>query len=241
MAKLIEFLTFPFKSLFSAGKGYKTYERFIEHSYDIGVNSLPLIIVVGFFVGLVTTVQSFYQISNMLPKYFLGLTVGRMIMIELGPVLTALVITGRCVSAIAAEIGTMKTSEQIDALRVMKVSPESYLVKPRILAMLLSLPLLNAIMITASLLIGAIFAQVFFQVNTDIFFYGITHPFYPREFLVSFVKSILFAFWISSAGAYFGFNVAGGAREVGRAATKAVVVSSVLILILDFVAAIIFF
>ncbi len=241
MAQLIEFLVFPFRSVFSSGRGSQTYERFIEHAYEIGVNSIPLILIVGAFLGLVTTVQTSYQISSMFPKYFLGLTVGRMMMIELGPVLTALSITGRCVSAFAAEIGTMKISEQIDALRVMKISPENYLVKPRILAMLLVLPLLNAIMITVSLLAGAIFAQIFFQSNIATFFYGITHPFFPRDFWVSFVKSIFFAFWIASAGSYFGFQVSGGAKQVGRASTNAVVISTVVILILDFTAAILFF
>lgn len=240
-SKVKDFIVFPFKSLFSSGKGYKTYERFISHAYEIGVNSLPLIIVVGFFVGLVTTVQSFYQISNMLPKYFLGLTVGRMVMIELGPVLTALVITGRCISAMAAEIGTMKISEQIDALKVMRISPENFLAKPRILATLLTLPLLTAIMIAVSLVVGAVFAQIFFTVNVNEFFYGITHPFYQLDFWAAFIKAIFFAFWISSAGAYFGFEVSGGAKEVGRAATNAVVVSSVLILVLDFLAAVILF
>jgi phospholipid/cholesterol/gamma-HCH transport system permease protein len=177
----------------------------------------------------------------MLPKYFLGLTVGRMIMIELGPVLTALVVTGRSISAMAAEIGTMKISEQIDALKVMRINPENFLAKPRILATLLTLPFLTAIMIAIALVVGAIFAQMFFAINVNDFFYGITHPFYPRDFWAAFIKSVFFAFWISSSGAYFGFQVSGGAKEVGRAATNAVVISSVLILVLDFFAAIILF
>lgn len=238
---IILFIKFPFQCLFSSGKGYKTYARFIEQSYEIGINSFPLIFIVGIFVGLVTTVQSYYQISNMLPKYFLGLTVGRMIMIELGPVLTALAITGRCVSAMAAEIGTMKISEQIDALKSMKIRPENFLAKPRILAMLMTLPFLNAITIAVALLTGAVFAHLFLAVNIDLFFYGITHPFYPLDFWASFIKSVFFAFWISSAGVYFGFNVSGGAKEVGRAATQAFVASVVLILILNFIAAIILF
>jgi phospholipid/cholesterol/gamma-HCH transport system permease protein len=91
------------------------------------------------------------------------------------------------------------------------------------------------------LLAGAIFAQIFFQSNIPTFFYGITHPFFPRDFWVSFVKSIFFAFWIASAGSYFGFQVSGGAKQVGRASTNAVVISTVVILILDFTAAILFF
>lgn len=241
MDKIKDFIIFPFKCLFSSGKGYKTVERFIDQSYEIGFNSLPLIFIIGFFLGLVTTVQSFYQISNMLPKYFLGLTVGRMVMIELGPVLTAIAVIGRCVSAMAAEIGTMKISEQIDALKTMKISPEYFLGKPRILATLLTLPLLNAIMIVVSLVVGALYAQIFFNTNIDVFFYGITHPFYARDFWASFIKSIFFAFWISSAGVYYGFNVREGAKGVGRAATNAVVMSVVLVLVLDFIAALILF
>ncbi|MBS4016251.1 MAG: ABC transporter permease [Candidatus Latescibacteria bacterium] len=238
---VIPFLKFPFQSLFSPGKGAKTFRRFIDHIYDFGVESILLVVIVGFFVGLVTTVQSAYQISNMLPKYFLGLTVGRMLMIELGPVLTAMALIGRCVSAMAAEIGTMKVTEQIDALKSIKIDPKNYLAKPRILAMLVSLPLLNALMIAVSLCIGALYAQIFYGTNTQVFFYGLTHPFYPRDFWVSFVKSGFFAFWITTAGVYCGFNVSGGARDVGKAATDAVVISTVLVLVLDFVAATLFF
>ncbi|MCX7786020.1 MAG: ABC transporter permease [candidate division WOR-3 bacterium] len=241
MQEVINFIIFPFRILFSPGKTSRTLVRFIEQSYEIGVNSLPLIVVIGFFLGLVTTVQSFYQIANMLPKYFLGLTVGRMVMIELGPVLTALTVTGRCISAMSAEIGTMKISEQIDALRVMKISPENFLGKPRMLSMLLVLPLLNYVMIAISLLSGALFSQLFFATSFDVFFYGITHPFYPRDFWASLIKSLFFAFWITSSGVYFGFQVSGGAKQVGQAATNAVVVSTILILILDFLAAIILF
>jgi phospholipid/cholesterol/gamma-HCH transport system permease protein len=238
---IFPFLEFPFQSLFSKGKGAKTASRFVDYTYDFGVASLPLILIVGFFLGLVTTVQSAYQISNMLPKYFLGLTVGRMIMIELGPVLTAMGLIGRCVSAMAAEIGTMKVTEQIDALKTLKIDPRNYLAKPRILAMLVSLPLLNAIMIAASLLVGAIYAQIFLGINLEVFFYGLTHPFYPKDIWVSFIKSGFFAFWITTAGVYCGFNVTGGAKDVGKAATNAVVISTVLVLVLDFIAAKIFF
>lgn len=238
---VIDFIVFPFISIFSSGKGSKTYERFIEQSYEIGINSLPIVLVIGFFLGLVTTVQSYYQISDMLPKYFLGLTVGRMIMIELGPVLTAMAVTARCVSAMAAEIGTMKITEQIDALQVMNIKPENYLAKPRILATIFTLPFLNAVMIAVSLIFSAIFAQIFFAININVFFYGITHPFHQLDFWSSFVKSVFFAFWISSAGVFYGFRVSGGAKEVGQAATKAVVISIALILVLDFVAAVILF
>ncbi|MEO0082829.1 MAG: ABC transporter permease [candidate division WOR-3 bacterium] len=241
MSTIVDFIIFPFTSLFSLGKGSKTFERFIEASYEIGVNSLPIIIVISFFLGLVTTVQSFYQISNMLPKYFLGLTVGRMIMIELGPVLAAMTVTARCVSAMAAEIGTMKITEQIDALKVMKINPQNYLAKPRILAMLVTLPCLNAVTIVVSMLSGAIFSQIFFSINVNTFFYGLTHPFHPIDFWSSFIKSIFFAFWISSAGIYYGFQTTGGAKEVGQSATKSVVLSIALILVFDFIAAIILF
>ncbi len=238
--EIIQFIQFPFRAIFSEGRISRTYIRIVEQIYEIGIKSLPILFIVAFFTGLVTTVQSAYQISNMLPKYFLGLTVGRMIMIELGPVLTALTITGRCVSAMAAEIGTMKITEQIDALRAFKIDPLNYLVKPRLIAMFITLPLLNGFMILVSLLVGATYAQIFYHTNVDIFFYGLTHPFHVKDFWISFIKSGFFAFWISSAGTYSGFTVRGGAKEVGQAATKAVVISTLLILVLDFIAALIF-
>jgi phospholipid/cholesterol/gamma-HCH transport system permease protein len=123
----------------------------------------------------------------------------------------------------------------------MKINPKNFLAKPRILAMLVALPLLNIVIIAVSLLVGALYAQIFLSSNINVFFYGITHPFYHNDFWASIVKSLFFAFWIASAGVYFGFDVRGGAKQVGRAATNAVVISTVLVLVLDFTAALIFF
>ncbi|MCS7258940.1 MAG: ABC transporter permease [candidate division WOR-3 bacterium] len=239
--EIFNFIWFPFSVILASGKPKRTIDRLFDQLYEIGIESLPLIFVTSVFLGLVITIQTYYQISGMLPKYFLGLTVGRMVMIELAPVLSGLVITGRSVSAMAAEIGSMKITEQLDALRVMKIDPKYFLAQPRLLAVVIITPILNGVMLLVTLLIGAIYAQLFYHTDLSVFFYGLTHPFAPRIFWVSFIKSTIFGFWCGASGLYYGFKVEGGTKEVGKAVTNAIVTATVLILVLDFLVALIFF
>ncbi|MEO0071859.1 MAG: ABC transporter permease [candidate division WOR-3 bacterium] len=237
VTEILNFIKFPFLVILAPGKPKRTIERFVDYLYEIGVESLPLIFISSVFLGLVITIQTHYQISGMLPKYFLGLTVGRMVMIELAPVLSALVITGRTVSAMTAEIGGMKIAEQLDALKIMKIDPKYFLAQPRLLATIIAAPILNGVMLFVTLMVGAIYAMLMYNTNIDVFFYGLTHPFVPRIFWVSFIKSTIFGFWCATSGLYHGFMVEGGTREVGKSVTKAVVTATILILILDFLVA----
>lgn len=236
-----DFSSFFFRSVFIPWHFGKTRRRILFQVYEVGIGSLPIILIIAAFVGLVSTVQTSYQIAGTMPRYILGMTVGRMVMIELGPILTALMVSGRCASSMAAEIGTMRVTEQIDALETMAIDPYRFLSLPRIVGTFIALPVLTVIAEFDSLLVGGAYAHFFLDVPFGVFNYGLTHYFFARDFFGGLVKSLFFSVVIATAGCYFGFNVRGGAREVGRAATYAVVTASILILLLDFLIALVIF
>jgi len=236
-----DFATFFFHSIFIDWQIARSKQRILNQLYEVGVSSLPIVIITASFVGLVSTVQTSYQIIGAMPRYMIGATVGRMVMIELGPVLAGLIVAGRCASSMAAEIGTMRTTEQIDALEVMAISPYRFLNLPRIIGTFIALPILTVIAECNALLCGGLYAHFFLRVPFGVFNYGLCHYFYPRDFFGGLIKAFFFSLVIATSGCYFGFNAKGGAWGVGRAATLAVVTSSVLILILDFLIALVIF
>ncbi|MEO0126588.1 MAG: ABC transporter permease [candidate division WOR-3 bacterium] len=215
--------------------------RILEQIDSVGIGSLPIIILISAFLGLVTTVQLSYQLLGILPRYFLGAVVGRMVLIELGPILTGLIVSGRCASAMAAEIGTMRVTEQIDALESMAINPYQFLGFPRIMGTLISLPILTVFSEFVAIYTGGLYAHTFLNVPLSVYNYGLVRNFYHRDLFGGLLKSILFSFAISTSGCYFGFKVRGGAKEVGSAATYAVVTACVLILLLDFIVALVVF
>jgi len=236
-----DFSSFFFRSVFIPWKLRTTMSRILQQVYSVGIGSLPIIIVISIFTGLVTTVQTSYQLIGFVPRYLIGTTIGRMVLIELGPILTALMVSGRCASSMAAEIGTMRVTEQIDALETMAIDPYRFLSLPRIIATVFVLPLLTAISEAVSLLCSAFYSSQFLNIPYSLFNYGLTHYFRMEDLFGGLIKTFFFALVIANAGCYFGFNVKGGAREVGRAATYAVVTSSILILVLDFIVALVIF
>jgi phospholipid/cholesterol/gamma-HCH transport system permease protein len=223
-----DFSTFFFRSLFIPWKIRTSRSRILEQVFNIGIGSLPIIIIIAAFTGTV-------------PRYIVGTTVGRMVLIELGPILTALMISGRCASSMAAEIGSMRVTEQIDALEIMAIDPYRFLSLPRIVGTFIALPVLTIISEFIALGFGAVYAHYFLDIPFSIFSYGMTHFFSMRDFMGGLVKSLFFSLVIGASGCYFGFNVKGGAKEVGRAATYAVVTASILILVLDFLVALVIF
>jgi phospholipid/cholesterol/gamma-HCH transport system permease protein len=236
-----DFSSFFFRSVFIPWQFRQSRYRIIRQVYEVGINSLPIILTIATFVGLVSIVQTSYQIAGTMPRYILGATVGRMVMIELGPILTALMVSGRCASSMAAEIGSMRVTEQIDALEIMAINPYRFLNLPRIVGTFIALPVLTIIAEFDALLVSGLYAHFFLNVPFGVFNYGLTHFFYTREFFGGLVKSLFFSVVIATSGCYFGFRVRGGAREVGRAATYAVVTASILVLMLDFLVALVIF
>ena len=220
---------------------FSRFQLTTEQMLLMGVNSLPLVVLVSIFTGAVTAVQAVYQISDYVPMRYLGTAVGKAVMIELAPVLTALVVAGRVGASIAAELGTMKVTEQIDALETLALDPVKYLVVPRFVAGLIMLPVLTIFADTIAILGGLGVSTVSLHVSPHVFLNGLKSFFKMTDLTAGLLKAFVFGSIISTIGCYQGFKTTGGAEGVGRSATRAVVLSSVLILISDYVVATILF
>jgi len=223
-----------FRMVISLGD-IKTYiPLMIEQMNVIGNRSLPIILLVSAFSGMVTAVQSAYQMSAWVPVYLVGSVVGESIVLELSPVVIALVLSGRVGASIAAEIGTMKVTEQIDALESLAFNPISYLVIPRIIAGVIMFPVLVIFGDFIGIVGGWLIALITMDVSTYDFFRGFRQFFIPFDAVYGLIKSIFFGFTITSIACFQGFRAEGGARGVGKVTTNAVVISCVFILVLDY-------
>ena len=209
----------------------------IDEMYAIGVQSLPLVFIVSLFTGAVAAVQAAYQFSSIVPLKFIGSVILRSVIIELGPVLTALIVGGRVGAAIAAELGTMRVTEQIDALQAMAINPVRYLVVPRVVAAVIMLPVLTMIANIVAVFGGYVVATTSIGVSTHTYVTGLQNFFYLRDLMSGLIKAFVFGGIIGWMGCYHGFRTEGGAEGVGQATTRAVVSSCVLVLINDYVLA----
>lgn len=221
---------------------FRSWPLTVAQMLEIGNRSLPLVIVVALFTGAVTAVQARYQFEDYVPLLLLGSTVHRSIIIELGPVLTALVVGGRVTASIAAELGSMKVTEQVDALETLAISPVRYLVLPRFWGAVIMLPMITII---ADLLAigGAWFVSVLTVrgMSNHLFLEGIKLHFYPHDFFAGLIKALFFGAIIASTGCFYGLRARGGAEGVGRATMQAVVANCLLILVLDYFLATVLF
>jgi phospholipid/cholesterol/gamma-HCH transport system permease protein len=213
-----------------------------EQFYAIGVKSLPLIIVISIFVGAVSAWQAAYQFKFIgAPLRLLGSAVGKAVVIELAPVLSALVFAGRVGAGIAAELGTMRVTEQIDALESLGIDPARYLVMPRMLACIVMVPML-VIFANFIAVMGALAVSTFgVDISSETFLNGYRSSFQMSDFINGLIKAGIFGLLIGLVGCYEGYTTSGGAAGVGRSTTVAVVIASVLILISNFIFAVILF
>jgi phospholipid/cholesterol/gamma-HCH transport system permease protein len=244
----VNFLTAPGRYLLFLGRSLvvawdlrRTLPRIADQAFTQGIGALPIVIMAGVFVGLTTAIQTSYQLMGVVPKYFVGMGVGRLVLIELAPIFTAFVVAGRSSSSMAAELGAMRTSNQIDALAVMGINPYRYLCLPRIVALTISLPVLVVTMELVAIFTALAISSVALDISAYTFTYGVTHFFMPRDFFGGLGKAFLFGLIVGTNGCYFGFNVVGGAKAVGRATTSAVVVSASMVLAFNFLVALFFF
>jgi len=218
---------------------FRTYINLITNEcVQIGLNSIILVSIVSAFIGAVTTIQTAYNlVSPLIPRFVISQVVRDMVILELAPSIMAIVFAGKVGSNIAGELGTMRITEQIDALEVMGINSASYLVLPKIIATLIMYPLL-VILAGFLAIYGGYWAGVLSGVITSRdYIYGIQYGLI--EFTVAFalIKSLAFAFLISTISAYKGYYTIGGALEVGKASTSAVTNSVIAILIADYLLA----
>ena len=207
---------------------------FFEQMEFVGVGSLPIIILVGFFAGAVSALQAVGALRMFQQERWVGFGVGISLARELAPVFSALMITARAGSAMATELGSMRITEQIDALTTFAVNPVQYLVTPRVVASILMLPVMTIVFNVVGLVGGYFVAIVFY--NVDFGQAAELYRFYtdPTDYLQGMIKAVIFGLAMSITACYQGFNVRGGAKEVGRATTRAVVASAVSVLVLDY-------
>lgn len=205
-----------------------------EQLYHIGVLSLPVVAMTGFSTGLVLAAQSFFQLSDKGLAGATGLMVGKAMITELGPVLTAFMVTGRVGAAMCAEIGTMGVTEQIDALKTMAVNPNRYLISPRFIAGILMMPLLTIFSIFMGIFGGYLIAVFYFKMPPTTYFDPM--PIYINHFdlLTGIVKAIIFGILIVTISCYKGLRTTGGAAGVGRSTTSSVVICYTFILFSNF-------
>ena len=207
----------------------------LEQMEHVGVNSLPLVVIIGFFTGALSTWQAAYQFHGFISLSFLGSAVSKAILIELGPVLTAIVIAGRVGASIAAELGTMKVTEQIDALESLAIDPVRYLVTPRFLACIVMLPILT-IFANFIAIMGAYGVAYFFQdVTFQVFFSSAKKVFEIKDIAGGMIKAVFFGASTSILGCHVGLQTEGGAEGVGNSTIRAFVLIAAMTLILDYI------
>lgn len=199
----------------------------------IGLDSLPIGLFIAAFTGIVLALQASYTFTGAVPLYFVGTLVQKTMILELGPVLTGLALAGRVGANIAAEIGTMKVTEQVDALETLAYNPFAYLVVPRVLAGIIMFPVVVAFADGVGILAGWITALNLLDMSTPEFVKGLRLFFRPFDIQFSLIKAATFGLAVTSIGCFFGFATVGGAEGVGRSTTRAVVVSAMMILVLD--------
>ncbi|MCO4818104.1 MAG: ABC transporter permease [Bacteroidetes bacterium] len=211
------------------------WERTMLEMKNIGVGSLAIVVIIAIFQGAVTTLQIAYQlVSPLVANPVIGSIVSDSSMLELAPTITCLVLAGKVGSHIASEIGTMKVSEQIDALEIMGINSRAFVASPKIIAGIVMFPCLIIISIFLSN-VGGIFAGYASGILTpDEFIQGARESFLPFNLAFSLIKAFVYAFIITSVSSYHGYKTEGGALEVGSSSTKAVVYSAVLILFSDY-------
>jgi phospholipid/cholesterol/gamma-HCH transport system permease protein len=212
----------------------RTWRQTLLQMHEIGIGSIPLVIVTSVFVGAVAAVQAAYQFQDYVPMIFLGTVVGKSVILELGPVLTALVVGGRVSASIAAELGTMKVTEQIDAMEILAIDPMRYLVMPRVVASVVMLPVLTIISDLLAILGGMLVANASIGVDTATFTQGLRMFFYVDDVISGILKAAAFGMIIGLLGCYNGFRTYGGAQGVGRSTMQAVVTSCICILITNY-------
>lgn len=205
--------------------------QYTREMMNLGIDSILIDIIISLFIGMAITIQMKLNMSNpILPGYITGLAVRDTLLLEFSPTILCLILAGKVGSNIASEIGTMRITEQIDALDIMGVNSANYLILPKIVAFVSVIPCLVIISIAAGILGGLGVAEFTDTITVQEYTTGIQFSFVPFYITYAIIKSMVFAFIISSVASYYGYTVKGGALEVGRNSTQAVVNSSIIIL-----------
>lgn len=209
-------------------------KQVISEIDNLGIGSLGIVFIISIFMGAVVTLQTAYNIDMpLIPKYTVGLAARDSMLLEFSSTIVGLILAGKVGSSIASEIGTMRVTEQIDALEIMGINPAGYLVLPKLVAFIFIIPFLTIISMGVGVTGGFLAGSITGEVPASDYIYGIQYGFIPFYVVYSLIKSVFFAFIISTVASYWGYYAEGGALEVGKASTTAVVTSSIQILLFN--------
>jgi phospholipid/cholesterol/gamma-HCH transport system permease protein len=224
------------KKVMSKPEKFKVFWRQLLLEIEkVGINSIGIVLFISFFVGGVVSIQTAINMSSpLLPKYLVGLASRDSLILEFSPTMISLILAGKVGSSIASELGSMRVSEQLDALEIMGVNSASFLILPKIIATIFFFPFLVIISMGIGM-IGAWIGGLSVDVTTADFLLGLKYEFNPFYVTYSLIKTVVFAFIIASVSSYFGYFTKGGSIAVGKSSTKAVVSSSILILVCNFI------
>src|SRR4030088_3586038 len=217
------------------------FQRAVSQALDVGVRALPILSLITFFIGLIRALQAAYELRRFGAISYVATAVAISMSRELGPLITAIVVIGRSGSAFAAEIGTMKVTEEIDALETMAISPIHFLVTPKFLAMIVMLPCLTIWANLMGILGGALFGVTQASFTWLGYIQASIDSLFLRDIRTGLVKSVMFGITIAAVGCLEGLSTAAGAEEVGRSTTRAVVMSIFLVIVVDLVFTALFF
>jgi phospholipid/cholesterol/gamma-HCH transport system permease protein len=223
--------------VFSRPEKFRMYRIELFHEIEtLGINSLPIIAIISLFMGAVITIQAAFGFTSpWVPLYAVGVTTRDSIILEFSPTIVSLILAGKVGSNIASEIGTMRVTEQIDALEIMGINSSSYLVLPKILACVIINPFLIIISMFLGVFGGWVLGMFAHVITSYQYVYGLQFEFRPYNVTYALIKTVVFAFIIASVSAYQGYYTHGGALEVGKSSTKAVVYCDILILLFNFI------
>jgi phospholipid/cholesterol/gamma-HCH transport system permease protein len=214
------------------------WKELINQCVEVGLSSLGIVIIISVFMGAVSAVQTAYQMSSpLVSKIIIAQIVRDTVILEFSPTLVCIVLAGVVGSKIASELGNMRVSEQIDALEIMGINTKSYLVLPKILAAIITVPMLVILSMVLGIYGGRLAVTLSGVISTDTYDKGLSMAFIPYNVFFAMMKAYTFAFIISSIPAYFGYYVQGGSLEIGRNSTKSVVISCIAILLADYILA----
>jgi phospholipid/cholesterol/gamma-HCH transport system permease protein len=212
------------------------YKQALREVENLGINSIGIVLIISAFMGAVITIQTAYNTTNpLLPPYVIGVAARDSILLEFSSTMVALILAGKVGSSISSEIGMMRVTEQIDALEIMGINSASYLVLPKIIAAMIFSPLLTLCSMFVGIAGGWAVGEFTGVLTTEQYLLGIRYAFIPFYITYGIIKGVVFAFIITSISAYNGYFVEGGAVEVGKSSTKAVVYSSVVILLFNLI------
>ncbi|MBS4062045.1 MAG: ABC transporter permease [Bacteroidetes bacterium] len=231
-----EYLLLMFETFKRPDKGPVFRRQLMIEFVGLGLDSIGIVAIISVFTGAIVAIQTAYNIdSPLIPLTMVGFTTRQMMILEFSPTIISLILAGKVGSRIASEIGTMRVTEQIDALRVMGVNPANYLILPKITASMLFNPVLIIFSIVVGIWGGWLACIVTGLVTSADYIAGLRSWFEPFTVTYAMIKTVVFAFIIASVSGFLGYNLKGGSVEVGKASTKAVVVSSILIIFFDLI------